>query len=117
MIKLKNIVLHKKKEVKVATHPSHDIIASDENYQNKKTVGAAWTRIAQDENGNDYKFLSGTLSKTRTHEGKEYDGYVIITEKEFDEYQKLKKEPKIKVSGYEGEIDDGSVKNIDEIDF
>ena len=112
---LKNITINKRKEVKAATYPTHDIVASDENYQNKAIVGAMWTRVAKDETGNDYKFLSGTFSKTRIHEGKEYDGYVLITEKEWNEYQKLKNEvklPEVKVDI----PDDGSVK-VDDIPF
>ena len=111
---LKNITINKRKEVKAATHPTHDLVASDENYQNKVIIGAMWTRVARTESGEEYKFLSGTLSKTRTHEGKEYDGYVLITEKEWNEYQKLKNEvklPEVKV-----DIPDGSA-NIDDIPF
>jgi len=113
---LKNITINKRKEVKAATHPTHDLVASDENYQNKVIVGAMWTRVAKDDLGNEYKFLSGTLSKTRSHEGKEYDGYVLITEKEYNEYQTLKLSPSVKVGGYEGKIDDGSI-NVEDIPF
>lgn len=108
---LKNIITVKRKEVKAATHPTHDLIASDENYENKVNVGAMWTAIAKDNEGNDYKFLSGKLSKSRTHEGKDYDGYVIITEKEYKEYISLKKEDPVV---YE---DDGSVKDYSKIPF
>lgn len=108
---LKNITINKKKEVKAATHPTHDLVASDEKYENKTTVGAMWTRVAKDAQGNDYKFLSGTLSKPRTHEGKDYDGYVIITEREWNEYQSLKNGSPA-VGGYAGEVAD-----INEIDF
>lgn len=83
---LKNISIAKRSVVKAVTHPTHDIVASDEKYENKVTVGSLWTRVAQDKQGNDYKFLSGTLSK----QNGEYDGYVIITEKEWNEYQTLK---------------------------
>lgn len=112
---LKNITINKRKEVKAATHPTHDIVASDEKYENKAIVGAVWTRVARTESGEEYKFLSGTFSKTRTHEGKEYDGYVLITEKEWNEYQKLKNEVKLP----EVKVDipnDGSV-NIEDIPF
>ena len=91
---LKNITINKRKEVKAATYPTHDIVASDENYQNKAIVGAMWTRVAKDEMGNDYKFLSGTFSKTRIHEGKEYDGYVLITERA-ERISKVKKRSKV----------------------
>lgn len=109
---LKNISIAKRKEVKAATHPTHDIIASDEKYENKATVGSMWTRVAKDKQGVDYKFLSGTLSKTRTHEGKVYQGYVIITEKEYSEYQTLKNGPKVEGEGYTGEVS-----NVDDIPF
>lgn len=111
---LKNITINKRKEVKAATHPTHDLVASDEKYENKTNIGAMWTRIAKDSQGVDYKFLSGTLSKNRTHDGKDYDGYVIITEKEWNEYQTLKGtgSPAAQVGGYTGEV-----ANTDSIDF
>jgi hypothetical protein len=111
---LKNITINKRKEVKAATHPTHDLVASDEKYENKTIIGAMWTRTAKDSEGTDYKFLSGTLSKPRTHEGKEYDGYVIITEKEWNEYQNLKgtNQKAVEVGGYNGEVT-----NVNEIDF
>ena len=109
---LKNITINKRKEVKAATHPTHDLVASDEKYENKAIVGAMWTRVARDDMGNEYKFLSGTLSKSRTHEGKEYDGYVLITEKEYNEYQTLKSQAEtIKSSGYD--VTSGEVKTED----
>lgn len=110
---LKNFSLFKRTEVKAPTHPTHDIIFSDEKYENKVTAGSAWTRVAQDKQGNDYKFLSGTLSKTRTGtDGKEYQGYVLITEKEWNEYQELKNgTPKVEGEGYTGEVAD--TKDID----
>jgi uncharacterized protein (DUF736 family) len=95
---LRNITIHKRKEVKTANQPTHDLVASDEKYENKTIVGAMWTRVTEEGN----KFLSGTLSKPRTHEGKEYDGYVIITEKEYNEL----KSPTVEPQGYNGEIDD-----------
>ena len=104
---LKNITINKRKEVKAATHPTHDLVASDEKYENKAVVGAMWTRVAKDSEGNDYKFLSGTLSKSRTHDGKEYDGYVLITEREWNEYQTLKgtNQTPVEVGGYTGEAE------------
>ena len=102
---LKNITINKRKEVKMATHPTHDILASDEKYENKTVVGSMWTRTAKDQDGNDYKFLSGTLGKTRTVETKTYNGYVIITEKEYAEYQSLKNETTIIPSEETGEVE------------
>lgn len=104
---LKNITINKKKEVKAATHPTHDLVASDEKYENKTVVGAMWTRVAKDQQGNEYKFLSGGLSKTRTGtDGKEYQGYVLITEKEWDEYQSLKNgvATHVSIGGFNGEV-------------
>lgn len=114
---LKNISIQKRSIVKAVTHPTHDIVASDEKYENKTNVGSLWTKVAQTKDGVDYKFLSGGLSKTRTHEGKEYDGYVIITEKEWNEYQALKLQRNasaVKVSSFDpstGEV------NIEDIPF
>lgn len=114
---LKNITIAKKKEVKAATHPTHDIVASDEKYENKVVVGAMWTRVTKDNEGNDYKFLSGTLAKDRKGtDGKDYDGYVIITEKEYQEYQFLK--TGAKTEGMSEKVEDtGEVKNIEDIPF
>lgn len=90
--------------------PSHALNVSDEKYENKVVAGKFWTKT-----GNYGKFLSGELSKSRTHEGKDYDGYVIITEKEWNEYQTLKSDTQgVKVSSFDpskGEV------NVDEIDF
>ncbi len=105
-MKLKNLTLFKR-EAKTPNQPSHDIIASDDKYENKTTVGAMWLKVAQDKNLTDYKFLSGSLSKTRTGtDGKEYQGYVLITEKEWDEYQSLKGVAKVEVGGFNGEVKD-----------
>jgi hypothetical protein len=101
---LKNITIAKRKEVKTANQPTHDLVASDEKYENKVVVGAMWTRVTQDGT----KFLSGGFSKNRTHEGKEYDGYVLVTENEYNEYQSLKSK---KVDPSLGEV------NVDEIPF
>ena len=85
---LTRITISKRKDVTVATKPTHDLVASDDNYQNKTIVGALWTKVSQDAQGNDYKFLSGGLQKERTVQGKTYDGYVIITEKEYNELKR-----------------------------
>ena len=90
---------------------SHAIIASDEKFENKTQVGKLWLKTGQYGN-----FLSGGLDNGRIYEGKEYDGYVIITEKEYNEYQTLKSSPSVKVGGYEGKIDDGSA-SVEEISF
>ncbi len=103
---LVNISIAKRKEVKAATHPTHDIVASDEKYENKTVVGSLWTRVTQEGT----KFLSGTFSKNRTTaDGKKYKGYVLISQ---DEYEELVNGqlPKMKV-------DTGEVANIEEIDF
>jgi hypothetical protein len=105
---LKNITINKRREVKAATHPTHDLVASDENYENKVIVGALWTRVAQDAQGKDYRFLSGTLSKSRTGtDGKVYEGYVLLTEKEYDELK----------SGKPSNVDTGEAPNPDDIPY
>lgn len=116
---LKNITIAKKKEVKAATHPTHDIVASDEKYENKTEVGAMWTRVTTDNEGNQYKFLSGTLSKERKGtDGKDYDGYVLITEKDYREYQNLKLQNQATVDKMvEPREDTGEVANIEDIPF
>lgn len=89
--------------------PTHNLVASDDKFENKTIVGSFWTKEST------YgKFLSGDMKKPRTHDGKYYDGYVIITEKEWDEYQALKNggQSVPAVGGY-----DGAVANVDEIDF
>lgn len=110
-MKLTKITLNKLVDTPVAgdKKPSHNLVASDERYENKTSVGSFW--LKQGQNGN---FLSGELKKSRTYEGKEYDGYVIITEKEWNEYQDLKKRvaKPVQVGGYTGEV-----KDISEIDF
>lgn len=103
MIKLTKITLNKLVDTPVVgdKKPSHNLVASDENYQNKTSVGSFWFKSGT--NGN---FLSGEMKKPRVHEGKEYDGYVIITEKEWNEYQSLKNgvATPVQVGGYTGEV-------------
>lgn len=111
----KNLSIRKRFEVKAPTHPTHDLVAINDEFNKESTVvvGSLWTKVAQDKNGTDYKFLSGTLSKTRTGtDGKEYQGYVLITEREWNEYQVLKGGTKVETTGYTGEV-----ANIDDIGF
>lgn len=83
--------------------PSHAIIAADENYQHKTTVGKLW--LKKGDMGN---YLSGELSKPYQKEGGEMlDGYVIITRKEYDSL----KNPS------PSQEDTGEAKNIDDIPF
>jgi len=89
--------------------PSLNLVASDEKFENKTIVGSFWTKEST------YgKFLSGDMKKSRSFEGKDYDGYVIITEKEWDEYQSLKAS---NTSTVAGKGYDGSVASTEEIDF
>ena len=55
---LTKITIQKRKDVTVATKPTHDIVAMDDNYQNKTIIGALWTKVSPEGN----KFLSGLLS-------------------------------------------------------
>ncbi len=111
MIKLTKITLNKLVDTPVVgdKKPSHNLVASDEKYENKTSVGSFWFKSGA--NGN---FLSGEMKKARSFEGKEYDGYVIITEKEWDEYQSLKAS---NTSTVAGKGYDGSVASTEEIDF
>ena len=83
--------------------PSHAIVAADENYQNKVTVGKLW--LKKGERGN---YLSGELSKPyKKEDGTELDGYVILTQKEYNELKGIKPST----------VDTGAVANIDDIPF
>lgn len=94
---LKNISIQKRSTVKTDKHPTHDLVACDEDYKNKVMVGSLWTKVAQDAEGKDYKFLSGVLQKEKD----KYEGYVIITERE---YRQLKGEVKAELG--EVKVDD-----------
>ena len=59
--------------------PTHSIVVSDKDYQNKQTVGKLWTK-----EGNYGKFLAGVMSDTRTFNEKPYEGYCIVNERELD---------------------------------
>lgn len=94
--------------------PTHNLVASDDKFENKTIVGSFWTKESQ------YgKFLSGDMKKSRTHEGKDYDGYVIITEKEWDEYQTLKASntPTVEGKGIDVTEFTGAVANTQDIPF
>ena len=109
---LKNITISRVYDVKSEKMPTHNIIALDSNYENKTFVGALWTKMAKDKNGNDYKFLSGSLQKERKAEdGKVFEGYVLVTEKEYAEYMALKNNHKseTKVEYVEGAVDLSSI--------
>lgn len=82
MTKLTKITISKRKDGSDPKRPTHDIVAADDNYNNKTVIGSLWTRVTQDGN----KFLSGQLQSARkTVDGKEFDGYVILTQREYDE--------------------------------
>jgi hypothetical protein len=110
-MKLTKITIQKLTDVPApdSKKPTHNLVAADEKFENKTTVASLWTKESQ------YgKFLSGEMKKNRSYEGKDYDGYVIITENEWEEYQSLKNNNKVKSSGFDpstGEV------NTDEIDF
>lgn len=81
--------------------PTHNLVASNDKYENKTIIGKLWVKEGQ------YgKFLSGELSKARTYEGKEYDGYVILTQKEYDS-----------LKGTPSSDDTGEVKDLSDIPF
>lgn len=108
MIKLTNVSVAKVQDSGEVNSkkPTHNLVAADDKFENKTVVASFWTKEGQ------YgKFLSGSMKKSRSYEGKDYDGYVIITEKEWNEYQSLKNGT-VKTGGYTGEVAD-----ISEIDF
>lgn len=106
----KNISIRKRFEVKTANSPTHDLVVINDNYDKDSSVvvGALWTKVAQDKNGTDYKFLSGKLNQAKTGtDGKVYEGYVLITEKEYEELK----------TGKPSNVDTGEAANIDDIGF
>lgn len=85
--------------------PSHAIVASDDKYENKTTIGKMWLKEYDGA-----KYLSGGLNKTNRKfqkkdgaEGEE-KGYVIIS---LDEYNSLKS-PSVQTGGFTGEVEDFS---------
>lgn len=88
--------------------PCHSIVACDDKYENKTTVGKLW--LKKGDYGN---YLSGQLDVDRDYEGKHYEGYVILSTKEYKELLSKVVEPR----GYDGKIDTGEVKNINTIPF
>ena len=93
--------------------PSHAIVASDDKYEHKTTVGKLWLKEYDGQ-----KYLSGGLNKENRKytkkEGTEGEekAYVILT---LDEYNKLKS-PSVPVGGYTGEVATGEVP-VEEIPF
>ena len=67
-----------------AKAPTHALVASDDKYQNKVTVGKFWTK-----EGTYGKFLSGSMSDKYVSEKDgqtvEYPAYVIVEERELVE--------------------------------
>lgn len=60
--------------------PSHNLVVTDGNYQNKQTVGKLWTKESQ------YgKFLSGKMSDFYQGQDKAFDGFCIVNERELDD--------------------------------
>ena len=93
--------------------PSHAIVASDDKYGNKTTVGKLWFK---EYDGS--KFLSGGLNKENRKFQKK-DGtegvelaYVIIS---LDEYNRLTAS-NVKTGGYQGEIGTGEAR-VEDIPF
>ena len=110
-----NISLKKLVDTPVAGDkiPSHAIVASDDKYEHKTTVGKLWLKEYDGQ-----KYLSGSLNKeNRKYQKKdgtegEEKAYIIISK---DEYDKLTS-PSVKVGGYEGEIGTGEAP-VEEIPF
>lgn len=102
-----NISLKKLVDTPVAGDkmPSHAIVASDDKYENKTTVGKMWLKEYDGQ-----KYLSGGLNKeNRKYQKKdgtqgEEKAYVIISR---DEYEQLTStQPKVEPKGYTGEASD-----------
>lgn len=76
----KNISVFKKDNVQ-GSQPTHDVVASEANFENKVTVASLWTK-----DGAKGKFLSGQMKNEYKSEKGTYPAYVIVQE---DELQKL----------------------------
>lgn len=81
----KNVTISKVTDGGVGKMPSHNLVVTDEKYENKKTVGSLWTKEST------YgKFLSGKMNDPRSYTNKEGNevalpGYVIVREDELAE--------------------------------
>ena len=78
--KYKNLTVSKLKDSNDnPKSPTHALVVTDKNYENKKTVGKFWKK-----EGTYGKFLSGTMSDKWEKDGKVFDGFVIVSEQELD---------------------------------
>lgn len=75
-------------------------------------VGAIW--LKKNKEGKTY--MSGKLSESRTYNGKDYDGYVLVKESEYDNLKKLVVQETPEVSGPEIEYPIDDI-NPDDIPF
>lgn len=106
----KNITVSKLKEQSGdPKKPTHSIVVSDSNYENKKNVGKMWTK-----EGQFGKFLSGVLDTERQTEHGFYDGFVILTEKD---YKTLLEGKKDKIEDTPSSTNNTGEANPDDLDF
>lgn len=104
MKRYKNITIFKKDTGGDTKKPTHDISVSVEgDYNDKAYAGSLWTK--QGEKG---AFLSGQFSKTREYNGKIYEGYVLVNEKELDNLLLKLANPNYPVEGIDTGIPDPS---------
>ena len=84
--------------------PSHALIAATDDYKEKVTAGKLWMKTG------DYgTYLAGQMSSEYTNEaGATFDGYVILSTKEYKSLLANKPSPS---------FGNGEVKDISEIDF
>lgn len=81
--------------------PSHALIAATDDYKEKATVGKLWMKT-----GDFGVFLSGETTKEYTNEaGATFDGYVILSTKEYKQLLANKPSPSF---GKNGEVSDPS---------
>jgi len=109
----KNISVFKKDNVE-GNKPTHDVVASEANFENKVTVASLWTK-----DGSKGKFLSGSMKNEYKSEKGTYPAYVIVQEDELNaliakagayepktDLEKINNETNIKLFGKEMTAED-----------
>lgn len=91
-------------------HPDYRMVAKENNVASE--IGAIWLK-----KGNEGKtYMSCSLSESRSYNGKDYDGYVLIKESEYDNLKKLVVQDVPEVTGPEIEYPADDI-NPDDIPF
>lgn len=107
-----NLALFKSKDAPSEANqklPYFEMTAKVKDTDTKIYPAKFWYK--QSESGLNY--FSGNMAEPRTYEGKEYDGYVIVSIKELDALEaKVNEIPSVQTGGFTGEV-----ASIDDIPF